>query len=109
MLFTLLAPDECSATIEMRDSQECSQSEYYVSFCPTGPIPGIQQRSGLTSVFSVRQLKVYAILLGDFGLFERKNFVSVFSLCLAVVYSFCASVVLLNVLIAVASDSVRLV
>jgi hypothetical protein len=33
--------------------------------------------------------------------------VSVFSLVLAVLYTFCASVVLLNVLIAIASDSVR--
>jgi hypothetical protein len=55
----------------------------------------------------ILQLKVYAIFLGDFGLFSRQSFVSVFSLVLAVLYTFCASVVLLNVLIAIASDSVR--
>ena len=53
------------------------------------------------------QLKVYAILLGDFGLFNRDSFVSVFSVCLVVLYTFMVVLVLLNVLIAVASDSVR--
>jgi len=51
------------------------------------------------------QLKVYAILLGDFGLFDRESFTSLFSVCLVVLYSFMVVLVLLNVLIAVASDS----
>ena len=46
-------------------------------------------------------LQGYSVLLGDFGNFERKHF----SVFLLVVYSFLATVVLLNVLIAVASDS----
>jgi cation transporter-like permease len=53
------------------------------------------------------QLRVYAILLGDFGLFNRESFFSVFSVCLVVLYTFMVVLVLLNVLIAVASDSVR--
>jgi hypothetical protein len=53
------------------------------------------------------QLRVYAILLGDFGLFNRESFFSVFSVCLIVLYTFMVVLVLLNVLIAVASDSVR--
>lgn len=65
----------------MRGDKECSQNEYY--------------------------LKVYAILLGDFGLFQRESFVSVFSVVLIVMYTFLVVLVLLNVLIAVASDSVR--
>lgn len=51
------------------------------------------------------QLKVYAILLGGFGLFERESFTTVFSLVLAVLYTFIVIVILLNVLLAVASDS----
>jgi hypothetical protein len=78
MFFTLLAPKTCS-TDETYSKQECAQSEYY--------------------------LKVYAILLGDFGLFERQSFKSIFSLFLAVFYTFMVVIVLLNVLIAVASDS----
>lgn len=62
------------------DPTQCSQSEYY--------------------------LKVYAILLGDFGLFEREHFTSALSIFLAVLYTFMVVLVLLNVLIAVASDSV---
>jgi hypothetical protein len=50
--------------------------------------------------------KVYAIFLGDFGLFQRDNFTSSFSVVLAVFYTFLVVLVLLNVLIAVASDSV---
>lgn len=79
MFFTLLAPDTC-AFKDTRENYECSQSEYY--------------------------LKVYAILLGDFGLFQRENFTSAFSIILAVLYTFMVVLVLLNVLIAVASDSV---
>lgn len=111
MLFTLLAPEECSVDDAMRDSQDCSQSEYYVSSPYSGISYKIEIASMLTSGTSfpchAPQLKVYAIFLGDFGLFDRKSFVSVFSLVLAVLYTFCASVVLLNVLIAIASDSVR--
>jgi hypothetical protein len=77
MFFTLIVPPSCSSG--ETDVQECSQSEYY--------------------------LKVYAILLGDFGTFERENFDSMFSVFLVVVYSFMVVLVLLNVLIAVASDS----
>jgi hypothetical protein len=77
MFFTLMVPQSCSSG--ETDDQECAQSEYY--------------------------LKVYAILLGDFGLFERANFNSMFSVILVVVYSFMVVLVLLNVLIAVASDS----
>jgi hypothetical protein len=77
MFFTLIVPPSCSS--RETEVQECSQSEYY--------------------------LKVYAILLGDFGLFERENFDSVFSVFLVVVYSFMVVLVLVNVLIAVASDS----
>ena len=77
MFFTLLAPSSCSEG----DSEaiECKQSEYL--------------------------LRVYTILLGDFGDFERENFTSIFSVFLVVLYSFLVTVVLLNVLIAVASDS----
>jgi hypothetical protein len=77
MFFTLIIPPSCSSG--ETDVQQCSQSEYY--------------------------LKVYAILLGDFGTFEREDFDSVFSVFLVVVYSFMVVLVLLNVLIAVASDS----
>jgi hypothetical protein len=77
MFFTLIVPPSCSS--QETDVQECSQSEYY--------------------------LKVYAILLGDFGTFERENFNSKFSVFLVVIYSFMVVLVLLNVLIAVASDS----
>jgi hypothetical protein len=60
IFFTLIVPQSCSSG--ETGVQECSQSEYY--------------------------LKVYAILLGDFGLFERDSFDSVFSVFLVVVYSF---------------------
>lgn len=55
------------------------------------------------------QLKVYAILLGDFGFFNREDFVSIFSIILAVFFTFATTTILLNVLIAVSSDSVSLV
>lgn len=60
------------------------------------------QRSPSTS----QQLKVYAILLGDFGFFNREDFVSIFSIVLAVFFTFATTTILLNVLIAVSSDSV---
>lgn len=77
MFFTLMAPPTC-ATGEVTGRQ-CQQSEYLLS--------------------------VYTILLGDFGIFEREDFVSGVSVFLVVLYSFLVTVVLLNVLIAIASDS----
>jgi hypothetical protein len=76
MFFTLLVPSSCSAE---PNSRQCSQSEYY--------------------------LRVYEILLGGFGSFKRNDFASIFSVFLAVLFSFMVVLVLLNVLIAVASDS----
>ena len=77
MFFTLMAPPTC-ATGDL-SGRQCEPSEYL--------------------------LGVYTILLGDFGLFTRADFGSVFSVLLVVVYSFLVTVVLLNVLIAIASDS----
>ena len=77
MFFTLMAPPQC-ATGELQGRQ-CQQSEYLLS--------------------------VYSILLGDFGIFTREDFASGFSVLLVVLYSFLVTVVLLNVLIAIASDS----
>ncbi|GKY92414.1 hypothetical protein MPSEU_000212000 [Mayamaea pseudoterrestris] len=76
MFFTLLVPSACDAS---SGEGVCTQSEYY--------------------------LKTYAILLGDFGSFKRADFTSVFSVFLVVIFSFMVVLVLLNVLIAVASDS----
>ena len=112
MFFTLLSPDGCSAK-EQHDSYECSQSEYYVRRSTSNSCYfyhwihfRLTKRSFcLASLLS--QLKVYAILLGDFGLFKRENFNSVFSIFLAVFFTFLTTTILLNVLIAVASDSVR--
>ena len=59
--------------------ERCDQSEYY--------------------------LKVYSILLGDWGLFDRDEFNSAFSVTLFVLFSFMVVVILLNVLIAIVSDS----
>lgn len=77
MFFTLLAPSSCAT--EDPSAMECKQTEYL--------------------------LRVYTILLGDFGDFEREQFTSGFSVFLVVFYSFLVTVVLLNVLIAIASDS----
>jgi len=77
MFYTLMVPATCS--LPDNNSRECDQAEYY--------------------------LKVYTILLGDFGLFSREQFTTVISVCLAVLYTFMVVLVLLNVLIAVASDS----
>ena len=80
MFYTLLAPDACTTNeASYLEDKECSQAEYY--------------------------LKVYAVLLGDFGTFEREHLTSVFSVLLIVFYSFMVVLILLNVLIAVASDS----
>lgn len=77
MFFTLLAPSSCAS--EGSESMQCNQGEYL--------------------------LRVYTILLGDFGNFELERFQSGFSVFLLVLYSFLVTVVLLNVLIAIASDS----
>jgi hypothetical protein len=79
---------------------ECSQNEYYLKVCCVC-------LHKVLYVFSPSFRKqVYAIFLGDFGLFQRENFTSSFSIVLAVLYTFLVVLVLLNVLIAVASDSV---
>ena len=77
MFFTLMAPPTC-ATGEL-SGRQCEQSEYL--------------------------LGVYTILLGDFGVFTREDFPTAISVFMVVFYSFLVTVVLLNVLIAVASDS----
>ena len=77
MFFTLLAPPSCSA--KENSGRQCKQSEYL--------------------------LGVYSILLGDFGIFSRDDFSTSFSVFLLVLYTFLVTVVLLNVLIAIASDS----
>jgi hypothetical protein len=77
MFFTLLAPSSCAT--DDSSAMQCKESEYL--------------------------LKVYTILLGDFGDFEREQFSSGLSVFLVVFFSFLVTVVLLNVLIAVASDS----
>lgn len=77
MFFTLLAPPSCAANES--DPTQCRQGEYL--------------------------LRVYTILLGDFGNFDLERFKSKFSVFLLVLYSFLVTVVLLNVLIAIASDS----
>jgi hypothetical protein len=98
MFFTLLAPDSCKEEAA-RGSMECSQNEYYLKVC------GVVLE--VLVPFSHRSYaQVYAIFLGDFGLFRRENFTSGFSVVLAVLYTFLVVLVLLNVLIAVASDSV---
>lgn len=76
MFFTLLVPAACDASSSER---VCTQSEYY--------------------------LKVFALLLGELGSFDRNEFTNVFSVFLLVLFSFMVVLVLLNVLIAVASDS----
>jgi len=79
MFFTVLAPPACAAGNLSDTDKQCNQNEYL--------------------------LKVYTILLGDFGDFEREDFVTNFSVILVVFYSFFVTLVLVNVLIAIASDS----
>lgn len=83
MFYTLLLPASCAANLtdaeSGSDQDQCSQAEYY--------------------------LKVYTVLLGDFGHFDREDFSTVFSVGLIVFFSFMIVVVLLNVLIAIVSDS----
>lgn len=78
MFFTLMVPKTCADEVEHME-RNCNQAEYY--------------------------LKVYTILLGDFGLFKREQFDSRTAVILAVLYTFMVVLILLNVLIAVASDS----
>lgn len=77
MFFTLLAPPSCADG--SGSDMVCQPTEYL--------------------------LRTYTVLLGDFGTFERVNFTTGFSVFLVVCYSFLVTVVLMNVLIAVASDS----
>ena len=86
MFFTLLAPAYCTKAndpnlnatdYDIKDYPECVQAEYY--------------------------LKIYSIFI--FQEFDRKEYTTVFSVLLIVLYSFMVVLVLLNVLIAVASDS----
>lgn len=77
IFYTMLAPNTCA--VGTGSEMECKPTEYL--------------------------LRVYTILLGDFGDFEREQFKTGFSVFLVVFFSFLVTVVLLNVLIAVASDS----
>jgi hypothetical protein len=77
MFFTLLAPTSCAT--ETASTQQCSQTEYLLQF--------------------------YIMMLGDFGNSERESFTTGFSVFLMVLYSFLVTVILLNVLIAIAGDS----
>lgn len=76
MFFTLLAPSSCAVDSEQ---QQCSQTEYLIKF--------------------------YIMMLGDFENSERSTFTTGFSVFLMVLYTFLVTVILLNVLIAIASDS----
>ncbi|KAG7355959.1 ion transport protein [Nitzschia inconspicua] len=76
MFFTLLAPSSC-ATGSI--SSQCSYGEYLLQF--------------------------YIMMLGDFGNSERETFTTPFSVLMLVFYSFLVTVILLNVLIAIAGDS----
>lgn len=77
MFFTILAPSSCAT--EATDNMQCQESDYL--------------------------LRVYTILLGDFGNADLDKFQSRFSVFLLVLFSFLVTVVLLNVLIAIAADS----
>jgi hypothetical protein len=77
MMFTLIAPSGCASS--GNDNPDCLHSEYL--------------------------LQSYIMLLGDFGTFEREKFTTGFSVFILVLYSFLVTVILMNVLIAIASDS----
>lgn len=85
MFYTLLLPPECAdaasttPTTNFETPTVCKPSEYYLS--------------------------VYSILLGDYGQFDREDFHTPFSVFLIVLFSFMVVIVLLNVLIAIVSDS----
>lgn len=81
MFFTVLAPDSCSISrgisADVDETRSCIQSEYFLS----------------------------AYLLLIFQDFDRETFETPFSVFLMVLYSFMIVLVMLNVLIAVASES----
>jgi hypothetical protein len=79
MFYTILIPSDCASGDSQPGDQVCGSAEYY--------------------------LKTYTILLGDFGNFERETFATAFSVVLIVIFSFMVVIVLLNVLIAIVSDS----
>jgi hypothetical protein len=81
MFYTVLVPSSCAVNNGSAKSEECSQAEYY--------------------------LRVYAILagMGDFANFDRSIIESFFPIFLVVIFSFMVVIVLLNVLIAIISDS----
>ncbi len=79
MVYTILIPSQCASNGSGLDATVCGSAEYY--------------------------LKTYTILLGDFGGFERDDFPTAFSLILICIFSFMVVIVLLNVLIAIVSDS----
>jgi hypothetical protein len=79
MFFTILVPAYCADTSVPEQNGECTPSEYY--------------------------LNAYSLLLGNFGNYIRDDFYTVFSVFLAVFFTFVVTLVLLNVLIAVANDS----
>lgn len=74
-------PSNCNAESTLKNRLDCEPSEYY--------------------------LKVYSVLLGDFGLFDREEdfFNERFALVVFVIFTFLIAIVLLNVLIAIISDS----
>ena len=80
----MLVPDECSATeTDTSNRLDCHPPEYY--------------------------LRVYSVILGDWGLFEREEDFDRKPLALFVFvgFSFFIAIVLLNVLIAIISDSYK--
>lgn len=81
MFYTLLVPTSCATGETEKSDPQCSQAEYY--------------------------LRVYSILgdLGDFDEFVRSDFTTIFSVFLVVFFSFLVVIILLNVLIAIVSDS----
>lgn len=79
MFYTILVPPECAYDEPPTNGLECRSAEYY--------------------------LQTYSILLGDFGNFDRAVFTTAFSVILIVLFSFMVVIVLLNVLIAIVSDS----
>jgi hypothetical protein len=81
MFYTMLLPAACATDADAHENPQCSQAEYY--------------------------LRVYTILgdLGDFDQFNRDQFNTAFSVFLVVLFSFLVVIILLNVLIAIVSDS----
>lgn len=75
----LYDPDNCRPDADEYDAYSCDQAEYY--------------------------LWTYKILLGDIEAFDRELLTSNVSIFLFVLFTFLVIVVLLNVLIAIVSDS----